>query len=240
MPAVLDWGSIADWVVAATAIVGVRIGIVQLRAVRKAEEQSAIANKQSALAHEQSVEIARANLLRQIDSEFESEDMYRSRKAIRAMRNRSEQTVRKEHMTASDERISTLSAIEFSKQLSELWQEAKDFDDLDVDSPKSQDRIAADRYTEIMRLPNWFETMGLMIRRKLLPKNDILEIYDAAINPTMVYMAEHIRKRRSEGPYVNPHFLEHSMWLGEITKAYTDSKKAPIVKPVANSNPAFD
>lgn len=239
MPIVIDWGSVADWVVAATAIIGVKIGIGQLRAVRQAEELSALANKQSALAHEQSVEIARANLLRQIDSEFESEEMYRSRKAIRAMRNRAEQAVRKQHTTASDERIATLSAIEFSKQLSELWQEAKDFDDIDVDAPRSQDRIAADRYTEIMRLPNWFETMGLMIRRKLLPENDILEIYDAAINPTMIYMAEHIKKRRGEGPYVNPNFLEHSMWLGEITKAYTDSKKAPVVKPMESSNAPF-
>lgn len=240
MQVVIDWGSVADWVIAATAIVGVRIGIVQLRAVRKAEEQSALANKQSARAHEQSVEIARANLLRQIDSEFESEDMYRSRKAIRAMRNRAERAVRKQQKSASDERIASLSAIEFSNQLSELWQEAKDFDDLDVDAPQSRDRIAADRYTEIMRLPNWFETMGLMMRRKLLPQNDILEIYDAAINPTMIYMAEHIKKRRTEGPYVNPHFLEHSIWLSEITKAYTEAKMAPLVEPISNPNAAFD
>jgi hypothetical protein len=235
----INWGSVPDWVIVITAIFGVAFGRHQLLALRRAEEASATSNALAAFAHQQGVEIARANLLRQIDSEFESEEMYRSRKAIRAMRNRAEQVVRNAHPTASDERVAVESAFEFSKQLSELWQEARDFDDKDVDAPKSHDRIAADRYAEIMRLPNWFETLGFMIKRGLLPKNDILEIYDAAINPTMIYLAEHIKKRRTDGPYPNPSFLEHSMWLSETTKVFIDAKKAPVAISTTNPNAPF-
>ena len=213
------WGNVADWAVAATASIGLLFGIWQLRAVRKAGEQSA-------RAHETSVEIARANMLRQIDSEFESEDMYRSRKAILALEKRSEKAVRLSHPDFSEQKIDSLLADECSKQLTKLWSEASKFDDEDVEAKDSKNRIASDRYAEIMRLPCWFETLGHMIRRELLPKTDILEVYDAAINPTMEYFADHIKKRRAEGPSQNPHFLEHALWLSGIAKEFTEAKNA--------------
>ena len=232
------WGNVADWVVALIAFVGLRFAMQQLKAVRKAEEQSAASNAIAARAHETGVEIARANMLRQIDSEFESEDMYRSRKAILALEKRSENAVRKDHAEASEQKIEALLATECSRQLTKLWNEASKFDDEDVEAPGSKNRIASDRYAEIMRLPCWFETLGHMIRRDLLPKTDILEVYDAAINPTMEYLADHIRKRRSEGPIQNPHFLEHAMWLSGVAKEFTNVKNAPpTTNPVASKGP---
>ena len=217
----VNWGSVADWVVAGTAVVGVGFGLSHLKALRASEAQAAAA-------HRDQVQIARATLLRQIDAEFESEEMYRSRKAIRALRNRSEMAMRHHHGEASNETIAQLSAAEFARQLTLLWHEARKFDDADVESAKSPARIAADRYSEIMRLPNWFEALGLMLRRGLLPKNDVLEIYDAAIAPTMFNLTEHVRKRRDDGPHPNPRFLEHAMWLGEEARAFIESKNKPL------------
>lgn len=214
------WGNVADWVVAVTALVGVVIATRQLVALRRAEEQSANA-------HEQLVEIERANMLRQIDAEFESGEMYRTRKAVRALRNRAERVVRRSHGDASEERIAELSALEFSKQLTTLWHKAKAINDEDVEAPESPDRIAADRYAELMHLPNWLETLGYMVRRGLLPRDDILEIYDGAIVPAMVYFAEHIKKRRDEGPYPNRNFLEHATWLCGETQRFMKEKNAP-------------
>jgi hypothetical protein len=230
----IDWGSLPDWIVALTAVFGVGFATRQISAFRKAEELSAVSNEQTARAHEESVVIARANILRSIDAEFESEEMYRSRKAVRAMRARAEAKVRKENPSISNEPLAALTAKEFSKQLSSLWEEAQKFDDEDVEAKSSRDRIAADRYAELMRLPNWFESLGHMIRRELLPKADLLEVYDAAIYPTMLNVSDHIKKRREDGPHPNPGFLEHAVWLGEETKKFMQDKRGGSAEPAAD------
>lgn len=204
------WGTVPNWVVAIIATLALLVAAWQLFLVRRANQAS--------------VEIARANLLRQIDAEFESDEMYRSRKAVRALRNRAEHAVRQNNESAPEDRIAQLSALEFSKQLTGLWRTARTIkeENVEADSPSV---AAADRYAELMRLPNWYETLGYMIRRQLLPRKDILEIYDAAVVPTMLYFKEHIKIRREEGPYLNPRFLEHAEWLCREAQRHIDSKK---------------
>lgn len=232
----IDWGSAPDWIVAVTAIVAVVIARGQWSAARAAEQRSAVANEQSASAGERTLEIERAAMLRAIDAEFESAEMYSSRKAIRAFRNRIQEKMRADHREASEETITKRCAEEFSRQLTELWEVAKTFNDVDVDKPRSHQRIALDRYSELMRLVNWFETIGYMCKRGLLPIEDILNIYDAAVIPTMLYMAEHIHKRREERPYPNPRFMEFAMWLAEEAMAQMKHKSTLPDNVVANAN----
>lgn len=224
----IDWGSAPDWVVAATAIIATIIARGQWRAMRDAENRSADASQQA-------VEVERAAMLRAIDAEFESEEMYASRKAIRALRNRIQERIGATNMDASEKLITEKCAAEFSRELTELWRKARTFDDVDVDTSQSEERIALDRYTEIMRLVNWFETVGYMCKRSLLPTADILNIYDAAIYPTMLNMTEHISRRREERPHPNPRFLENATWLGDRAFDHVNRMNALPVATLPNA-----
>lgn len=225
----MNWGSVPDWIVAATAIVAAGFGYRQLNAMQRADLRSAEA-------HEQAVEIERAAMLRAVDAEFESAEMYLSRKALRALRNRVQEKIGADHKEASEESITKLCAEEFSKQLTELWEIAKQLDAVDIDNNRSKEQVALDRYTEIMRYVNWLETIGYMCKRGLLPTEDILNIYDAAIIPSMLYVAEHIRKRREERPYPNAHFLEFALWLGEQALKHMKGKNTLPDPILANAS----
>ncbi len=218
------WGTISDWVVVAATIGGIVVAIKQLERSARANEIAADAQNKAADAQSKSVEIERATLLRAIDAEFESESMYLSRKAIRAMRNRVQADMIKREPHLHGNALAAKCAEEFSRQLTDLWEEARKFDDEDVENRDSRDRILLDRYSELTRLVNWFETLGYMCRRELLPLTDILNVYDAAVIPTMAYVEGHIHKRREEQPYPNRRWMENAMWLARETVAYMKTK----------------
>jgi hypothetical protein len=225
----IDWGSVPDWIVVGTAIAGTAYAGIQLKALK-------LSDQRAAASHAEQVQIARANLLLEIDATFEGTELYRSRKAIRALRNRAETKVTRGLVrNQTPDALKNEISIEFSHQLDELWKIARTIDEVDVEKPDSKDRIAADRYTELMAVPNWIETIGMLCRRNLLPKEDILDLYDQVVVPTIRNFKNHFEVRRAQGPYLNPRFMENAYWLLAEAEAYKRKREEPVSAPPVES-----
>lgn len=226
------WGTVADWAILATAIVASSAGFRQLRLIRQSNDSASRSSAAAAEANVTAINIASAELLLQIDATFEGPEMYRSRTAFRSLRNRAEATVARaasRNLTAVETRQAV--GIEFSHQMDLMWRESKKINDVDLDDAKSDDRIAADRYSELMALPNWIETMGLLCQRNLINTRDFLDLYDSVVIPTMEYIRNHIEQRRRDLPHPNPRFLENAYWLYESAKAFKSEKEEPLPTP---------
>jgi hypothetical protein len=230
------WGTVADWGTLATAAIASGLGLRQLKLIRQSNDSAAQSSDAAAQANVAAINIASAELLLQIDSTFEGQEMYRSRTAFRSLRNRAEATVAKgstRKLTAQQTREAI--ATEFSHQMDLMWAESKKIDDVDLDDAKSADRVAADRYSELMALPNWIETMGLLCQRNLINTLDFLNLYDSVVIPTMEYIRNHIEQRRRDLPHPNPRFLENAYWLYESAKAFKNEKEEPSPTPPERS-----
>ncbi|MFM6950201.1 MAG: hypothetical protein ACKOW1_04155 [Novosphingobium sp.] len=167
------------------------------------------------------VQIARANLMLAIDKSYEDATMLNSRKAVRSLRNRAHATIEKQaHKDKTSDGKRKQIAEEFSAQLDQLWSVARSIRDEDVDVADSKQRIAHDRYSELMCLVNWMETVGMLCKRNLLPTPDILDLYDQVIVPTLTNFKNHVDVRRREEPYPNPRFMENAYWLHEMAVTY--------------------
>lgn len=212
------WGNAPEWVVAITAIVGVFLGIRELMNITKEEQRAAEAQ-------EFQQQIARADLILKIDAQFESPSVVLSRMAFRSMRNRCQKAVATNGLS-NDQARSKL-AEEFSNRINTIWETARQITDSDIEKSDSPAVKAYETLNEIMALPNFFETVGLLCREGLLPKEDILCLYDQAIIPTMTNIMGHIQVRREENPYPNPTFMENAEWLYHEAIAYSTSKLAP-------------
>ena len=210
----LDWGNVPGWIAALTAVIAATVGLRQFRLATRAQIDQ--------------VQVARAKLLLEIDANYESADIYRSRKAIRSLRNRSEAIVQKSNSKdKSLEGVKKDVCVEFSHQMGELWKLVKDLDDPDVEKQDSAARLASDRYAELMSLPYWIETVGMLCNRNLLPTDDVLDLYDQVIITTMSSFAIHIERRRQEGPFVNPRFLANASWMLEQALVYKSNRDSP-------------
>lgn len=218
----IDWGTVPAWVTALTAVVGATLAIRQLALARGAQEQQ--------------VQIARANLLLSIDGEFEGQELYKSRKAIRSVRNQAEKTVDSSHKDRSPEALQKASAEEFSHHMNELWKKAKLIDEDETGVSADQRRAANDQYMELMILPNWIETVAMLCRRNLLPTDDVLDIYDQVVITTMCNFRSHIEARRVEGPFRNPRFLDNALWLLGEAQAHSNNQGEPKSTPPKKSN----
>jgi hypothetical protein len=212
------WGNVPEWVVAITAFIGVIFGIRELMNITKEEQRAAEAQ-------EFQQQIARADLILKIDSQFESPSVVLSRMAFRSMRNRCLKAVETTGMTSDQARIKI--AAEFSSRINKIWETAKEITDNDIEKSDSPAVKAYETINEIMALPNFFETVGLLCREGLLPKDDILCLYDQAIIPTMTNIMGHIQLRREEVPYANPTYMENAVWLYTEALAYSEAKLSP-------------
>lgn len=199
-----DWGSIADWVVAITALVGVAFGVVQLLRITQANRAQ--------------VGIARAELMLEIDDRFESEHMLHSRIKIQTLRNYSERKARNDHPNVANAEMLKRASEIFSKEITALYNRWKTPDreipqDIAiVDLPDDPDGPI---YFMLMRLPYWMETVGQLTRTELLPLDDVLDLYDAVFIGILTCFEQHIDYRRTAAPLRNDKFLENAMWIRE-------------------------
>lgn len=92
-----------------------------------------------------------------------------------------------------------------------------------------------DHYTEIMALPFWMETVGMLGRRGLLPIDDVLDIYDAVVISTMQNFKKHFDRRRTEGTEPNGRFMENAYWLLDEAIAYKAKRDEPLPARPAKS-----
>ncbi|MBU6268492.1 MAG: hypothetical protein KGN34_13185 [Sphingomonadales bacterium] len=208
----MEPGSIAAWVGTGIAGLGAVLAMHQLRLATQAQKNQ--------------VAIASANLLLSIDAAYEGSELMAGRMAVRALRHRAEAKVGLDGVYRSDDATRKLVCAECSKELGELWQRVKNFAP-DTAAEKRDGLTPAEHYARVMALPFWFETIGRLCARKLLPVEDILNLYDQVIITTMFAFEEHIRARRSEGPFPNPRFMENAMALYAKAQAYKQKRDDP-------------
>ena len=229
---VIDWGSVPDWIVAATAAFGAGFAIRQLDALKKAEQQSALATEQSAIAIDAQVQIARATLILEIDERFESAEMLESRIAIRALRNRA---VREAEAALRDGanlgEISDKTNELFSGYVTKLWREFRTADAKEpaLEATKPEDQladVAGAQYSRLTLLLGWMETLGRLTEQNLIPADDMFELYDAVFIQVYGMFERHIADRRTEPPHPNDRWLEKAEWFRNHAKIREEELKA--------------
>lgn len=240
-PAGWDWGSAPDWIVAVTAVAVAVYAGAQFRLTRIAQ-QSAAADQKTAVAHAASaadqasatakahaeqVEIARANMLIRLDEQYEGTQLGESRRAWLALRNRTEADVEQRLATHSENEQAVEVCRFISDYLSGLWSQVRHGDE----SPESQSARAeaTNAYAVLMRLPNWFETVGHLCRRNLIPLNDIVDLYDQIVIKTIGYMSEHIERRRKGDIRATSRMLEHATWLLKESERHKQAREVPAI-----------
>lgn len=205
----VNWGSIPDWVVAVTAVIGVCVGLIQLHALSATERLS--------------VQLARATLLREFDQDFESSEMQESRLKIMLVRSRFEAEVANRRPQIPDDRQISEVALLFSNYVTSVWEQSRTFDG----DPNAAKDKSADEYQLLMRLPHWCETVGHLCRRNLVPLEDMLDLYDQMIIMVIGNIRQHIQIRADRPPHKNRRFLENAVWLYEQAKAHKLQRDTP-------------
>jgi hypothetical protein len=204
------WGSLPDWIVAIAAAVALWIARGQLAAMLKAERQGAAALQQQA-------NVARAELMLQIDQIFEGPELAESRLAIRTLRNQCEAVAKRELPGRDRQTILARSAEIFSRQLTDLFLAYKQADQEPEHGQEDLTQVEHDssgpRYAVYMRLPYWIETVGLLTKNELLQREDVLNLYDGVMCEAFVCFVNHVRDRQGDSPFGNSTFLENAIWL---------------------------
>lgn len=204
------WGTVADWAVVATAVAAVWFGREQLKKVVQESKRQA--------------DVARAELMLQIDQIFEGAEIGASRMAIRTLRNECEAEA-----TASDDpeaRIDLLrcSARIFSRRVSKLHEIYKR--PVIEASPSGKGDpphiVAGKEYTVLMALPYWMETVGLLTRKELMARDDVLDLYDAVYVGVLTCFDAHIEDRRRDPAGPDDRFLENATWLRDRARERND------------------
>lgn len=180
----------------------------------------------AAVAAENQVEIARATLLLEIDRDFESSDMREARRAVRALRNEVERVAKERLQVANDDEIDTLADTLYSEYLNKLWHDYRTADsvqrvvenDIDqlvqahIQGSEQSDKFkpserASMLYQRHLKLLGWLETVAHMVNQKLLPRGDILALYDQVFIEIMGGYALHIDHRRGIGTKKNDRWM---------------------------------
>ena len=219
------WGTVSDWVVAVTAVAGAGFGLLQLSAIRRADEAAARevkagreAQEATAKAHADWVQVQRAQFLMRLDDRFEGEAMSLSRRANGALRNRFEAEANVALPNRSNEARAEEAARRFSSHVTDLWRKTRTIDPgADLGEPKLEDDDAA-IYARVMHLAYWIETVGFLVVKGMVAEDDIIRLYDQVVITMISNIRQHIADRADEGPYQNKAFLENAVWLCERAK----------------------
>jgi hypothetical protein len=210
------WGTFADWVIVATAIAAVVFAKGQL-------ETAGVARRDA-------IELERANLLLRIDEKFEGTELLDSRKAWVALRDRVESEVRTEHMHADDSLQATEAARKLSAALTQMWEA------IGKAGNDSERESATEAYLRLIRLLHWIETVGHLVERNLIPRDDVLDLYDHVVIRTVGYAKAHITYRREIGPVTSKRILEKALWLLDEALRYKAMREEPPVGTPSRTN----
>lgn len=223
----IDWGNAPAWAGVVVAIFGTGLALRQLGLSTKAQQNQLAQLRLGTTARRDQVEIAQANIILAIDATYESLVMQQSRIAVRTLRHWAKREVdANDRVDRSAERERDVVCEQFSRKMGELWGKVGRFETAkDWMSPDEQ-RAASEVYSELMRLPNWMETIGRLCRSDLLPTGDVMALYDQVIITTIASFAEHIASRQPDRAFPNRRFLENATWLYEqalLHKAWRDN-----------------
>ncbi len=229
----MELGSVADWVVAATAIVGVIFGGVQLRALREADQQSADQARAQA-------EIARATLLLEIDGKFESADLLASRIAVRTLRNRAiKEAKTKLRAGANDIEVRDRACVIFSEYVTQLWVNFTRADESDPNASATRPNEtladeAGSQYSQLVRLLGWMETVGRLTEQRLVPPEDMFELYDQVFIQVWGLFRQHTADRRADGPVRNDRLWHYAGWFSDAAEARQKRRAESVPRTLAS------
>ncbi|UZK65710.1 hypothetical protein [Sphingomonas sp. M1-B02] len=211
----MDWGSVPDWIVAITAVVGVVAGLWQLNLIRREEHRSA--------------QFERGKLLLEIDREFESSEVSQSRQKMGALRNRFESEVEKREPPVTKEEKDRIVAEKISKYADEVWTRSRTYDG----DPSADKDSASDEYKLLMRVALWCETVGHLCERNLLPEDDVLDLYDQLVINVIGNLQAHIALRAERG--ANSRYLENALALCSKATGYKAMREEKLPRRPARS-----
>lgn len=215
-------------------------------AQRQAVASAAAAQVQlkiAADAAQHQAQIARASLILEIDRDFESDEMQECRLALRALHNElkafSERIKRHANKDQRNAHINEL----FGDYLNKLWADFKKSDRRVTENSIDQlmalhlDKIdenpreiqpherAGGHYQRLTRIFGWLERVAFMVHRGLLPKDDIIKLYDEVFVQIVGWMFEHIRTRREDSGNMD-YLIETTKMRDLILKERAERQKA--------------
>lgn len=200
-----DWGTVPDWIVAATAIVSAVLVLRQLSGLRDDRERADETLKAQTRQSRSEAETARANLLLRIDEQFEGGGVVRSRARWLELRAQ----FRREWAALPEPRPSREDHVtgRMIGKLNQLWDRMQS-------SASGAEHFPDDvrDYNLVVRLPNWIETIGMLARDELLPVADVLRLYRSVIRTTMGVVLGHVEHRRNDAS-ASPTVFENALWL---------------------------
>lgn len=198
----LDWGSVPDWIVAVTAVATALFAMYQLYLLRKSREDSVDAQKKATKQHQDNVKTQQGLQLMQIDNQYEG-ILQPSRKALLALRRRL-----KAKLGNQSSRNELAAAV--SIYLNELRTKASKVEYI---FGKHLHRKYVNDYFLITQLPNYIETMGVLVEEGLVDETALIRLYDGMIERVIGDVLPHIRWRRIQDN--NPNFLIYAERLYE-------------------------
>ncbi len=172
----VDWGSVADWLMLAVTGGGAWIAVRNLQVVRRIEQGSQ---------------------LMQIDDKYEV-TFQSARKALFELY-RCEK-----HRLKDQPDCETRMAQAISTKLDQLLETGSVAGEAD-EARKKEGAKALAEYLELMRLPNYLETVGVLHHHGLVEEAALLDLYDIVICRTIGWVLPHVRKRRIDES--NPKYL---------------------------------
>lgn len=208
---IFNWGTLPDWIVAIVACAAAFIAWFHLRAAASASRDQA--------------EIARATLILELDRDYESSEMKVSRMALRGLRNELESFTRRLHPALDNYALHAEVNLQFSQYMNMLWRDFRQTDrNVGNESLASLlnlhlDNLAADpnsiqpheragvQYLRLTQILGWLERVSHLVHQGLIPKQDIVLLYDALFVEMGKWFEGHIKVRQDDGPKPNPNFM---------------------------------
>lgn len=213
----VNWGSVADWLVLGTAVIATSIARSQLKAAATAATDQA--------------QIARAMLILELDRDYESSEMKDSRMALRSLRNEIESFTRRQNPALDNDALHDEMNKQFSQYMNFLWRDFRQADrDVNNGSVESlvdahlenlaqaPDTIqpherAGTQYLRLTQILGWLERVAHLVHQGLVPKADIILLYDALFMEMGQWFAGHIKLRQEDGPKPNRGFMRLTLEL---------------------------
>jgi hypothetical protein len=224
----LQWGSVPDWVIAATAIVGVAFGLRQLQAISHSEHAALDNARRTADQARSEANSARANLLLRIDDIFEGNALANSRLAWLIRRTSWRRTYA--HLSSADRDAAVQLAL--INDFNQLWDAMTRLErdgqlELTCGHGISVETLQreVDAYRAMVRLPDWLETIGLLVAQQLVPADDIMLLYRGVIRSTMGVVQGHLAHRRNADPNSSQHVFEHAIALHHLAERWKTPEK---------------
>jgi len=181
------------WIETASWIAQIAVAIVALAGAVVACYQL----REMADYRRQRLRIANATLLMELDQRFDSKEMTEARNLFIEMRESDERGYLWTPSLLNEEEKMAKMADEWTKQLSELREKQKD------------------KYSLLLSLGGFFETVGMMVKRKYISKDDALGLFSGPVIAFGRNFSEHIAARQNEAG-VPPGLFEHALYLYQL------------------------